>query len=335
MILVTGGLGFIGSHIALSLMAQGQEVIIVDNLSNANLQTLERLEYISGMYVPFAKIDIRNTPALNKVFEQYSVDAVVHTASFKSLEESVLKPLEYYNDNVSCIMSLLRAMQRTGVRVLAHLSSLTVYGQSSLQLKEDLPFQYAYPNPYIKSQQMAEEIIQDTFKTDNEWKIALLRLGNIAGAFEHGVLGEMVPPLPKNIVPLAMQVGARQREFIELRKQAQTEDKTVERSFLHVLDCCEVVFLTLQWLFQQQHVCEAFNIAGEAISIQQLLNEISSVTGTEIKTVDADVYPYAELDQVAADISKAKEVLGWQPKRSIQQMLEDEWRFYQHTLRGQ
>ncbi|WP_104500761.1 SDR family NAD(P)-dependent oxidoreductase [Acinetobacter indicus] len=335
MILVTGGLGFIGSHIALSLMAQGQEVIIVDNLSNANLQTLERLEYISGMYVPFAKIDIRNTPALNKVFEQYSVDAVVHTASFKSLEESVLKPLEYYNDNVSCIMSLLRAMQRTGVRVLAHLSSLTVYGQSSLQLKEDLPFQYAYQNPYIKSQQMAEEIIQDTFKTDNEWKIALLRLGNIAGAFEHGVLGEMVPPLPKNIVPLAMQVGARQREFIELRKQAQTEDKTVERSFLHVLDCCEAVSLTLQWLFQQQHVCEAFNIAGEAISIQQLLNEISSVTGTEIKTVDADVYPYAELDQVAADISKAKEVLGWQPKRSIQQMLEDEWRFYQHTLRGQ
>ncbi|MDM1290626.1 SDR family NAD(P)-dependent oxidoreductase [Acinetobacter indicus] len=335
MILVTGGLGFIGSHIALSLMAQGQEVIIVDNLSNANLQTLERLEYISGMYVPFAKIDIRNTPALNKVFEQYSVDAVVHTASFKSLEESVLKPLEYYNDNVSCIMSLLRAMQRTGVRVLAHLSSLTVYGQSSLQLQEDLPFQYAYPNPYIKSQQMAEEIIQDTFKTDNEWKIALLRLGNIAGAFEHGVLGEMVPPLPKNIVPLAMQVGARQREFIELRKQAQTEDKTVERSFLHVLDCCEAVSLTLQWLFQQQHVCEAFNIAGEAISIQQLLSEISSVTGTEIKTVDADVYPYAELDQVAADISKAKEVLGWQPKRSIQQMLEDEWRFYQHTLRGQ
>ncbi|QIZ61861.1 SDR family NAD(P)-dependent oxidoreductase [Acinetobacter indicus] len=335
MILVTGGLGFIGSHIALSLMAQGQEVIIVDNLSNANLQTLERLEYISGMYVPFAKIDIRNTPALNKVFEQYSVDAVVHTASFKSLEESVLKPLEYYNDNVSCIMSLLRAMQRTGVRVLAHLSSLTVYGQSSLQLQEDLPFQYAYPNPYIKSQQMAEEIIQDTFKNDNEWKIALLRLGNIAGAFEHGVLGEMVPPLPKNIVPLAMQVGARQREFIELRKQAQTEDKTVERSFLHVLDCCEAVSLTLQWLFQQQHVCEAFNIAGEAISIQQLLNEISSVTGTEIKTVDADVYPYAELDQVAADISKAKEVLGWQPKRSIQQMLEDEWRFYQHTLRGQ
>ncbi|WP_122985337.1 SDR family NAD(P)-dependent oxidoreductase, partial [Acinetobacter soli] len=118
MILVTGGLGFLGSHIALSLLAQGQEVILVDNLANASLQTLERLEYISGMYVPFVKVDVRNTPALNKVFEQYSIDAVVHTAGFKALEESKLKPLEYYNDNVSCIMSLLRSMQRTGVRKL-------------------------------------------------------------------------------------------------------------------------------------------------------------------------------------------------------------------------
>ena len=204
MILVTGGLGFIGSHIALSLLAQGQQVIVVDNLANASLQTLERLEFISGMYVPFVKIDIRNTPALNKVFEQNSIDAVVHTASFKSLEESVLKPLEYYNDNVSCIMSLLRAMQRTGVRNLVHLSSLAVYGQSSPDLTEETPFNFSYPNPYIKSQQMVEEIIRDTARTDNEWKIAILRLCNISGAFEHGVLGEVVPPLPKNIVPLAM-----------------------------------------------------------------------------------------------------------------------------------
>lgn len=144
MILVTGGLGFIGSHIALSLMAQGQEVVLVDNLANSTLQTLERLEYISGMYVPFVKLDVRNTPALNKVFEQYSIDAVIHTAGFKSIEESNLKPLEYYNDNVSCIMSLLRAMQRTGVRHFIHLSSLAVYGKSGSQLSETDDFNYAY-----------------------------------------------------------------------------------------------------------------------------------------------------------------------------------------------
>ena len=330
MILVTGGLGFIGSHVALSLMAQGQEVIIVDNLSNANLQTLERLEYISGMYVPFAKLDIRNTPALNKVFEQYTVNAVVHAAGFKSLQESVLKPLEYYNDNVSCIMSLLRAMQRTGVRHFV----LAVYGESSLELSEDMPFNYAYPNPYIKSQQMIEEIIRDTFKTDEEWNIAILRLGNVVGAFEHGVLGEFVQPLPKNIVPLAMQVAARQREYIDLHKKAQTTDGTVERSFVHVLDSCDAVISALKWLYTQQHTCEAFNIAGEAYSIQSLLQQISKVTGTEIKTVDTDYFIAQELDQVGANAEKAEQLLGWKAKRSLTQMLEDEWRFYQQTLRA-
>ncbi|WP_347454259.1 NAD-dependent epimerase/dehydratase family protein [Acinetobacter thermotolerans] len=335
MILVTGGLGFIGSHLALSLLAQGQQIIVVDNLANASLQTLERLEFISGMYVPFVKIDIRNTPALNKVFEQHSIDAVVHTASFKSLEESVLKPLEYYNDNVSCIMSLLRAMQRTGVRHLVHLSSLAVYGQSSADLTEDMPFNYSYPNPYIKSQQMVEEIIRDTAKTDNEWKIAILRLCNIAGAFEHGVLGELVPPLPKNIIPLAMQVAALQRESIELRRHANTEDKTVERSFLHVLDCCDAIIKTLQWLSKQIFACEAFNIAGEMISIQKLLDEIGEVAQIAIKTEEALYDTSPELDQVGSQAEKAKEILGWQPQRSIRQMIEDEWRFYQSTLRGQ
>ena len=334
MILVTGGLGFIGSHIALSMMAQGQEVIVVDNLSNANLQTLERLEYISGMYIPFVKIDIRNTPALNKVFEQYSVEAVVHAAGFKSIEESVLKPLEYYNDNVSCIMSLLRAMQRTGVRTLIHLSSLAVYGQSSLTLSEDTPIKYAYPNPYVKSQQMAEEIIRDTALTDSEWKIAILRLGNIAGAFEHAVLGEFVAPLPKNIIPLALQVAARQREYLELRQQAHTTDQTVERSFLHVLDCCDAILATLHWLRTQQYVCEAFNIAGQNMSIRTLLNEIAKVTHTEIKTVDAPFYTAAELDQIGASSAKAREILKWQPTRDINQIIGDAWRFYQQILKG-
>ena len=334
MILVTGGLGFIGSHIALSLMAHGQEVIIVDNLSNANLQTLERLEYISGRYVPFVKIDIRNTPALNKVFEQYSIDAVIHAAGFKSIEESVLKPLEYYNDNVSCIMSLLRAMQRTGVRTLIHLCSLAVYGQSSLTLSEDMPFHYAYPNPYIKSQQMIEEIIRDTAITDSEWKIAILRLSNIAGAFEHAVLGEFIAPLPKNIIPLALQVAAKQRDYVELRQQAQTADHTVERSFLHVLDACDAIMATLHWLSTQQSVCEPFNIAGQSLSIRRLLKEISAVTQSEIKTVDAPFYAYAELDQLGASTEKAQQQLKWQPTRPLNKIIEDAWRFYQQTLHG-
>ncbi|ENW20001.1 SDR family NAD(P)-dependent oxidoreductase [Acinetobacter haemolyticus] len=334
MILVTGGLGFIGSHIALSLLAHGKEIVIVDNLANSTLQTLERLEYISGMYIPFAKLDVRNTPALNKVFEQYSIDTVIHTASFKSLEESTLKPLEYYNDNVSCIMSLLRAMQRMGVRQLVNLSSIAVYGQSDALLSEETAFNYSYPNPYIRSQQIVEDIIADTYKVDHEWKIVNLRLSNIVGAFEHGVLGEYVVQLPKNIVPLALQVAAMQRECIDLQNQAETDDGTVERSFLHVLDVCEAVMMTMNWLETQNSCLEAFNLAHKQLtSIQTLLDEIAKVTQAEIRIQPA-VYQHQELARLGANIEKAKQVLNWEPKRSLTQMLEDEWRFYLNTLKG-
>lgn len=331
MILVTGGLGFIGSHVVISLLAQGQEVVIVDNLANANLHTLERLEYISGMYIPFVKIDVRNTPALNKVFEQYSIDAVVHTAGFKALEESKLKPLEYYNDNVSCIMSLLRSMQRTGVRTLVHLSSLAVYGKSSLELDETVEFNYSYSNPYIKSQQMIEEIIQDTCKTDNEWRIAILRVANVVGAFEHGILGEFVSPLPKNIVPMLLQVAAQQRDEIELQNQAQTTDGTVERSFVHVLDVCDAIQASLFWLQNQFNICESFDIAGEESSIRNLIDVVAEVTKTKINTVDAG-YVYQELAQVGSKSHKAENILKWTAKRSLNTMIQDEWRFYQNTL---
>ena len=332
MILVTGGLGFIGSHVVLSLLAQGQEVVIVDNLANANLQTLERLEYITGMYVPFVKIDVRNTPALNKVFEQYPIDAVVHAAGFKSIEESRLKPLEYYNDNVSCIMSLLRSMQRSGVRKLIHLSSMTVYGQSSLSLNEEMELNFNYPNPYVKSQQMIEEIIRDTFQTDNEWRIAILRLGNVAGAFEHGGLGEYIPPLPKNIIPLAMQVALGQREVIELRKSTETEDGSLERSFVHVIDVCRSIHASLYWLStQQQHCCEVINIAGEVSSIRHVLSILAETTNQSIPVIDSEYY-FSELAQIGSQSNKAKTLLGWTAHKSLKQMIEDQWRFYQNIL---
>lgn len=331
MILVTGGLGFIGSHVVLSLLAHGQEVVIVDNFVNSSLQTLERLEYISGMYVPFVKLDVRNTPALNKVFEQYSIDVVIHTAGFKSIEESKLKPLEYYNDNVSCIMSLMRAMQRTGVRNLVHLSSIAVYGTSSLNLHEEMPFNFAIPNPYIKSQQMIEEIIRDTVKTDNDWNIAILRVSNVVGAFEHGGLGEFIQPLPKNIVPLALQVAAMQRDVIELQQNADTPDQTVERSFVHVIDVCEAVHASLYWLQQHSGICESFDIAGESLSILRLIQEIEKVTQSKIKTINA-MYAFEELDQVGSSSQKALQILNWKAKRSIEQMIQDEWRFYKNSL---
>lgn len=332
MILVTGGLGFIGSHIALSLMAQGQEIIIVDNLSNADLTNLERLESITGVNIPFMKLDVRNTPALINVFQQYAIASVVHAAGFKSLSESILKPLDYYNANVSCIMSLLRAMQRTGVRCLVHLSTLAVYGKSSLDLKEEDSFNYNFNNPYIKSQQMIEDIIKDTYQADPDWKIVNLRIGNVAGTYDYQILGELVQSFPKNIVPLAMQVAAGQREYIELRKQADTVDLTVERSFIHVMDVCKAISLSLQWLYYQNQAYEILNISGDVCSIQQLLDIISKVTNAPIPALVTDYFEGEELSQVGTSSEKVQRVFNWKPQKKIQQMIEDEWLFYQKQL---
>jgi UDP-glucose 4-epimerase len=181
---------------------------------------------------------------------------------------------------------------------------------------------------------MVEDIIADTYRIDHEWKIINLRLSNIVGAFEHGVLGEYVVQLPKNIVPLALQVAAMQRDCIELQNQAQTKDGTVERSFLHVQDVCDAVLAGLKWLETQVGCLEAFNIAhSTTISIQGLLDEVAKVTQSEIRVQPA-VYQHEELAQLGANIDKAEKVLAWTPKRSLTQMIEDEWRFYLNTLKG-
>jgi UDP-glucose 4-epimerase len=335
MILVTGGLGFLGSHIALSLMAEGKDVVLVDNLSNSNIQILKRLELITQKYINFVKLDIRNTPALIRVFAEYPITSVIHAAGFKSVEESTIRPLEYYNANLSCIMSLLRAMQQTGIRTLVYLSSLQVYGRSSLDLREETEINFGYDNPYIKSQQMVEQIIQDTFRIDSEWKITILRIANVSGAFGNVILGENIPPFPKNIVPLLLQVAAGFRENIELRKNDVTPDRTAQRSFVHVLDICSAIQQSLKRLYEQQHTLDIFNIGGTIVSIVQLLEIIEIVTE---KKIDVETYQYdsfLELAQVGTQSLKAKEVLHWEAKRNIQQMIQDQWWFYNQVLIGQ
>lgn len=330
MILITGGLGFIGSHIALHLLSKGQQVVLVDNLVNSHPHTLDRLQYIAGQYIPFLQVDVRNTPALTKFVEQYPIDVVIHCAGFKSLQESALKPIEYYNNNLSALMSIVRMMQRIGCRNFVHLSSLMVYGRSETNLSETTPLNYQCANPYIQSQQMMEKILADVFQHDNEWNMAILRLANVAGAFEQGFWGEYVPKLPKSIMGLLMQAANHEREGIELYQAAKTQDHTVERSFVHILDICDALEKTLEWLKQQQHCYETFNIArDDVISIAELLHEAEEVTGTKIQALNvAHHLNQGVLDQIGADVMKAKQVLAWTAQRTVAQMLQDQWRFY-------
>lgn len=333
MILITGGLGFIGSHIALHLLSKGQQVVLVDNLVNSHPHTLDRLQYIAGQYIPFLQVDVRNTPALTKFVEQYPIDAVIHCAGFKSVQESALKPIEYYNNNLSALMSVVRMMQRIGCRNFVHISSLMIYGRSELNLSEITPLNYDYANPYIQSQQMMEKILADVFQHDTEWNIATLRVANVAGAFEQGFWGEFIPKLPKSIMGLLMQAASHEREGIELYQSAKTEDHTVERSFVHVLDVCDAVEKTVEWLKQQHHRYEILNIAREdVVSIAELIRATEDVTGTKIATLSIEnSSSHGALDQIGADVSKAQQILTWTPQRTVTQMLQDQWRFYRGT----
>ena len=334
MILVTGGLGYLGSHIALYLMSKGHEVVLVDNLSHASMETLERLEYITKLYIPFIRLDVRNTPALQKVFEQYSIDYVINAAGFKSLHEAQIRPLDYYNNNIGIIMSLLRAMQRASVRRLVNLSSITVYGKDGTDFKEDDALSQELANPYIRAQQMVEQIFNDVYGVDDYWQITNLRLGNIIGAYEKGQLGEWVPPLPNSVLPYLLQVAAGQRDIFEIYNQAlDTADGTAERSYLHVMDLSTAVYELMLWSNQQQNYLKHINVTHtDLTSLKQLIARVEALTEVKIVT-ECYQNNTTEFKQLSANNEQLKKLIEWEPKYNLDDMIKDQWTYYQNNLK--
>lgn len=333
MILVTGGLGYLGSHIAQYLMSKGHEVVLVDNLSQSSMETLERLEYITKLYIPFIRLDVRNTPVLQKVFDQYPIEYVIHTSGFKGLAESHLRPLEYYNNNLGCIMSVLRAMQRCGVKRLVNLSSIAVYGESATDWKEDAEFNYTQKVPYIRAQQNIEHILQDIYAADNFWQILNLRLANVIGAYTDGQLGEWTPLLPKAVLPNLLQVAAGQKDVFEIHNHNQaTEDGSSERSYVHIMDVLDAIYKLMLWSNQQENFFEHFNIAAEkTTSLFALIKLVEEVTGSHIETLNL-TEQIAEIAMLNADTAKLKAAIDWTAKFDIKDAIGDQWKYYQNIL---
>lgn len=328
MILITGGLGYLGSHLATTLLAQGHEVVLVDNLMNSRMEMLERIEYLAGRYVTFFKLDIRNTPALGRVFEQYAITGVVHLAAMKSPVDSVMQPLDYYNDNLVGLLSLLRVMQRTGVRNLVFSSSAAVYAPPEvLPVREDARIDPV--TPYGRSKAMGERILQDLYAAEPDWSIAILRYFNPAGAHESGVLGEWPNGMSTNLMPYIAQVASEQRDMLEIfGDDYDTEDGTGVRDYIHVQDLIDGHIAALHWLYDQERACGVFNLGrGEGVSVHQMLQAFSDVVGRELPYT---VMPRREgdLDSVYADVTQAKTVLGFEAKRTIEDMARDMWRFH-------
>lgn len=333
MILITGGLGYIGSHIALDLISKGHEVVLVDNLSQSSNQIFERLEYITNSSIPFVRLDVRNTPVLQKIFEQHPIEYVIHCAGLKSVADSKKYPLEYYNNNASCLVSLLRAMQRAGVRRLVNISSSMVYGKSGTYFSENDECSSEHNNPYIRITQQNESMLKDMFAADDYWQISNVRLTNVVGTFNDCKIGEWVFPSPKSILPRLLQVSGNQREFIELYQQdLDTEDGTAERDYVHIMDVVQAIYQILIWSNYQQNFFENFNVgSGKLSSIKQLIKTVEEVTLHRIPIQDA-IEQVDVIAQNGVNLEKIRQLTGWIPTRSLAKAVGDQWAFYQRAL---
>ena len=325
-ILITGGLGFIASHAAASLLQSNQELVLLDNLCNSQPSVHQKLEKLSGKKIPFYQGDVRDKEILHKIFLEHSISAVMHFAGLKSVAESVKDPMLYFDNNVGGTITLLEVMQEQGVYQFIFSSSATVYG-----VPQYLPYDEAHPthpiNPYGQTKLQVEEILKDLAASDARWAIACLRYFNPVGAHPSFLIGELPNDQPNNLMPFMMQVASKQRPFLTVfGNDYDTADGTGERDYIHVMDLAEGHEKALS-LIQKTPGLHIINLGtGKANSVLELVKTFEKVTGEPIpikmgprRDGDLPVY-YASAD-------KAKALLQWQATRSLADMCHSSWQF--------
>ncbi len=323
MILVTGGAGYIGSHTVLELLSQGKEVVVADNLSNSSLESLKRVEALSGKQVLFTHADVRDEQAIDKLFK-YPIEAVIHFAGLKAVGESMQRPLRYYDNNVHGTIALMRVMAENGVKNLIFSSSATVYGiPAHCPVTEDMPLSGI--NPYGQSKLMAENIMRDAATTDHEWHIALLRYFNPAGAHESGQIGEDPNGIPNNLMPYISQVATGKLDKLNIfGNDYPTPDGTGVRDYLHVMDLAEGHTAALNILPEHPGAWAVNLGTGQGYSVLQMLAAYEQSSGQKIP------YEFAprragDAASCFADPTLAKTLLGWTAKRDLPQMCASSW----------
>ena len=332
-ILITGGAGYIGSHTCIALQQSGYDVIVVDNLDNSSEKSLPRVEKITGKPIKFYKDDVRDRGAMNRIFDENKIDAVIHFAGLKAVGESVAKPLEYYDNNISGTLVLLEEMRNAGCKNIIFSSSATVYGLSKeMPLKEGMPISAI--NPYGRTKLFIEEILRDLYKADNTWSLALLRYFNPIGAHEGGTIGENPKGIHNNLMPYITQVAVGKLEKLHVfGNDYNTVDGTGVRDYIHVMDLAEGHAKALDYLLTHEG-CGEYNLGtGKGVSVLELRAAFEKASGVEIPYVIDPRRP-GDPDEVYADASKAKELFGWEAKRDIEQMCRDSWNWQKNNPNG-
>jgi UDP-glucose 4-epimerase len=330
-ILVTGGMGYIGSHTVVELQQSGYDVVVVDNLCNADASVQERVQRITGKPFVFEQADIRDRAAMERVFGAHKVEAVIHFAGLKAVGESVAQPLRYYDNNVNGSVILFETMAKFGVKSLVFSSSATVYGDpASVPIREDFPL--SATNPYGRSKLMIEDILRDLAKAEPDWRIALLRYFNPVGAHESGLIGEEPNGIPNNLVPYIAQVANGQREKLSVfGGDYPTPDGTGLRDYIHVVDLAIGHVKTLDRLAKGPGIV-TYNLGtGRGNSVLEMVRAFEQACGRPIPYQIVDRRP-GDVAKCYADPSKAREELGWTAERDVAQMCADVWR-YQTTAK--
>lgn len=332
-ILITGGAGYIGSHTCVALQKAGYEAVVVDNLDNSSEKALQRVEKITGKPIKFYRDDVRDRAALQKIFRENKIDAVIHFAGLKAVGESVEKPLEYYDNNLISTLVLLETMREYRVKNLVFSSSATVYGLSKeMPLKEGMPISAI--NPYGRTKLFIEEILRDLCAADSEWSVALLRYFNPIGAHESGTIGEDPRGIPNNLMPYISQVAVGKLEKLRVfGNDYHTPDGTGVRDYIHVMDLAEGHVKAVDYILKTTG-CGEYNLGtGKGTSVLELREAFEKASARPVPFVIAPRRP-GDPDEVYADPGKAKRVFGWEAVRTVEQMCADTWNWQKNNPNG-
>ncbi|MFX1825107.1 UDP-glucose 4-epimerase GalE [Acinetobacter sp. AS5] len=333
-ILVTGGAGYIGSHTCVELLNAGHEVVVLDNLCNSSAESLNRVKKLTQKSLTFVEGDIRNSQLLDQVFQQQSIDAVIHFAGLKAVGESQQIPLAYFDNNIAGSISLVQAMQRAQVFKLVFSSSATVYGENNPSpLNEEMPTGMP-TNNYGYTKLIVEQLLEKLCIADERWSIALLRYFNPVGAHKSGQIGEDPQGIPNNLMPYVTQVAVGRREKLSIFGQDyDTVDGTGVRDYIHVVDLANAHLCALNNRLTAQG-CRAWNIGtGNGISVLQVKNTFEQVNGV---AVPFELVPRREGDVATcfADNARALQELGWTPEYGLEDMLADSWKWQKQNPKG-
>ena len=342
-ILVTGGAGFIGSHAGVELLDSGFDIVVVDNLVNSKIESIRRIERITGKNVIFYPIDLCDQAALAPVFKAHDIQAVVHFAGLKAVGESCQMPLTYYQNNIHGTLVLLETMAEHGVKKLVFSSSATVYGDPhSVPITESFPLQAT--NPYGRTKLFIEEILRDASqadslnRTENPWQIAILRYFNPIGAHHSGLIGEDPNGIHNNLMPYVSQVAIGKLKMLSVfGNDYPTKDGTGVRDYIHVVDLAQGHIKALRYLIDsagEQPRCEAFNLGtGTGYSVLDIVETFQRVTGQNVPYQIVARRP-GDIATCYADPSLSQHVLDWTARKNLQDMITDAWRWQKNNPNG-